>query len=312
MLKKLAIYFSDPEPMGYPFNANYPYWEIYQGIIKDIEDRGIEVYIVRGDSYLGKGIFSHGWQVRDGKMMLVDQPITVDLIFNRDDKNTIPAIYDCPIINHPELDQICLNKVKTAELFPDLSPKTKAINSYQEFLDTVAEWDIDPEQKIVVKKNFLSGGQGIYIRREADISESLYENWQNVLMQEFIDTSVGIAGIVQGLHDIRIVTINREPVYSFIRIPPKDSFLANVSQGGSERAVPLAQLPSILLTLVERVNNEFVQYKPSMFAADFFNSKNGFKLIELNSRPAVCDPKQSSETRRYIDKIVQLLVGQLA
>lgn len=297
--------------MGYPFNTTYPYWEIYQGIIRDIERQGIEVYIVRGNSYLGRGIFSHGWQVREAKMVPVEQNITVDLIFNRDDKNTIPAIYDCPIINHPDLDKICVDKVETATIFAEFSPKTKAINSFQEFIGTADQWGIKPEEKIVVKKNFLSGGQGIYIRPVRDISERMYENWQDILVQKFIDTSVGIPNIVDGLHDIRVVIINGEPVYSFVRIPPRGSFLANVSQGGSEQAVPLAQLPSDLLELVTQIKNKFIQYRPSMFAVDFFNSKDGFKLVELNSRPAVCDPEQSLETRKYIDKIVEMLVNSL-
>ena len=308
MSKKLAIYFSDSEAMGYPFNTTYPYWEIYQGIVRDIEKHGIEVYVVRGDSYLGKGIFSHGWQVRDGQMVPVNENIKVDLIFNRDDKNTIPAIDDCLIINHPDLDRICVDKVETAELFPEFSPKTKAINSYQEFVDVVGQWGINPEEKIVLKKNFLSGGRGIFILPLKDINESLYENWQDILVQEFIDTSAGIPNIVEGLHDIRVVTINGQPVYTFVRVPKEGSFLANVSQGGKEIPLSLSVLPASLLKMVEEINKKLSQFRPSMFASDFVNSKNGFKLVELNSRPAVCIPSLSSETKNYIDKIVEMLV----
>lgn len=312
-MKKLAIYFSDPEPMGHPFNASYlPYWEIYQGIIRDIEIHGIAVYIVRGSSYLGNGVFSHGWEVRDGKMLLVDQNITVDLIFNRDNDNTIPAIYDCPIINHADLDRICVDKVETAELFPELSPKTKAIKSYQEFKELIVRWGISSDEKIVVKKNFLYGGHGIFIRPVKDIVESLYESWDNILVQEFIDSSVGIPGIVDGLHDIRVVTINGEPVYTFARIPKEGSFLANITQGAKELPLSVAALPEVLLEMVAHINEKFIQFRPSIFASDFVNSKDGFKLIELNSRPTVCNPSLSLETKNYIDKIVQLLVGELS
>lgn len=311
MSKKLAIYFSDPEPMGYPFNTHYPYWGIYQGIIKDVEKYGIEVYIVRGNSYLGKGIFSHGWQVRDGGVVAVDQPIMVDLIFNRDDKNTIPAIYDCLIINHPDLDRICVDKVETAELFPDLSPKTKAINSYKEFLQTVSEWSLNTEDKIVLKKNFLTEGRGVYILPVKDLTESLYENWKNILVQEFIDSSIGIPDIIEGVHDIRVTTINGEPVYAYVRVPPPGSFIANVARGGTMIPVAIDKLPANLLELIEKINNKFIQYRPNIFASDFFNSKNGFKLIEMNSRPAVLDPTAALEHKVYDDKIVQMLVSTL-
>lgn len=312
-MKKLAIYFSDSEPMGYPFNSTvYPYWEVYKGLIKNIESSGAEVYIVRGKSYVGNGVFSHGWQVKNEVLVSVNEPITVDLIFNRDDKNTIPAIYDCPIINHPDLDQICVDKVKTAELFSEFSPRTKAINSYEEFIETIAQWGISATEKIVVKKNFLSGGQGIYIRPVANISKSLYESWNNILVQEFIDNSVGIPGIVDGLHDIRIITINGEPVFMLVRVPPKGSFLANVSQGGSEIPCSLSKAPTAVLKMVASINQKLAGYGSSIFASDFVNSKDGFKLVELNSRPAVCIPSSSPDAQQYMQKMAEMLVKAIS
>lgn len=307
-MKKLAIYFSDPEPMGYPFNTTYPYWEIYQGIIKDIENHGIDVYVVRGASYQEKGRFSHGWQVRDGAMLAVNEPFTVDLIFNRDDKNTIPAIYDCPIVNHPELDKLCVDKIKTAEFFPEFSPKTKAIDSYEQFVITMKEWNASFEDKIVLKKNFLSSGRGIFIRPLREINESLYDAWEDILVQEFIDSSVGISGIVEGLHDIRVTTINGEPLYTFVRVPASGSFLANVAQGGKELPLALEQVPDDLLELVVKINKKLLHFQPSIIAADFMNSKDGFKLVELNSRPGVCDPNLSLQDKNFNEKIVEMLI----
>jgi glutathione synthase/RimK-type ligase-like ATP-grasp enzyme len=312
-MKKLAIYFSDPEPMGYPFNSSvYPYWEVYQELVKNIERHNIGVYIVRGNSYVGKGVFSKGWQIRDGAMVEIDEPILVDLIFNRDDKNTIPAIYDCTVINHPDLDQICVDKVATAEIFSDFSPKTAAINSYKEYEQIASKWKLKQADKIVVKKNFLSGGRGIYIRPVSEISESLYDDWNDVLLQEFIDNSVGIPGIVDGLHDIRVITINGNPVFMLVRVPKPGSFLANVSQGGSEVQVRLEQIPPTLLAMVQQINTRLAQYRPSIFASDFVNSDQGFKLVELNSRPAVCVPSLSDDARRYMEAMAEMLVSVLS
>ena len=87
-----------------------------------------------------------------------------------------------------------------------------------------------------------------------DITKSLYESWDNILLQEFIDSSIRIPGIVEGLHDIRVTTINGEPVYTFVRIPKEGSFLANVAQGGKEMPLTLDKLPNDLLKLVEKIN----------------------------------------------------------
>lgn len=312
-MKKLAIYFSDPEPMGDPFNLTYPYWRIYQEIVHNIELRGIEVYIVRGkDAYLGKGVFSHGWQIRNGVLVPIDNVITVDLIFHRGSQASIPASYDCPIINHPDLERLLGDKVRIAQLFSDLSPKTKAINSYQEFLEVVSEWSFNTEEKIVLKKNFLYGGFGIHIIAAKEVDEFLYEDWTDVLVQEFIDSSVGIPGIIVGVHDIRVTSINGEPVYTFVRIPAPGSLLANVAQGGTEIPLTLDRLPKDLLALVTEVNNRLKQYRPSVIAADFFNSKAGFKLVELNPRPGVCLPELSPQDRQFNDKLVEMLVQALS
>ncbi len=310
-MKKLAIYFSDPEPMGYPFNSKYPYWEIYQDIIGQIEEHDIEVYVVRGVSYLGKGVFSHGWRVKNKHLVLVPSPITVDLIFNRDDKNTIPAIYDCPIINHPNLDRLCVDKVATAEFFPEYSPKTKRVDSFDEYVATAKEWMLQANDKVVLKKNFLTEGRGVHIISTSEVVKELYETWRDVLVQEFIDSSLGIPGIIRGLHDIRVTTISGTPAYTFVRVPPEGSFIANIARGGTEIPLTLDRIPRELLEIVGDVHKKLERYNPSIVASDFVNSRNGFKLIEMNSRPGVCDPDLSEQDRRFNEMIVEMLVSIL-
>ena len=313
-MKNLAIYFSEPGPMDYPFNVGYPnYWKIYQDIIRDVEKNNIGVYIVRGlKSYEGEGIFSHGWQVKNGELITINEKIRVDLIFHRGSQETVLATSDCPVINHPDLERFTDDKIKVANFFSDISPKTKAINSYKEFQEIIHEWKVDLEEKIVIKKNFLYGGHGVHILPLQEVVESLYEDWQDILVQEFIDSSVGISGIVEGLHDIRITSINGEPVFTYVRIPASGSFLANLAQGGKVITVSLDMLPSSLLEKVSLINTQLAQYKPSIIAADFVNSKHGFKLVEINSRPGVRDPDFSLEDKKVHDKTVQMLVDALA
>lgn len=318
-MKKLAIYFSDAEPMGDPFDLTYDnlayksYWEIYQRIIRDLENYNIDVFIVRGlGSYLGRGIFSHGWQVREGKLLEINNHIKVDLIFHRGSEDTIPVTYDCPIINHPNLERFTGDKIRVADFFSHISPKTKAINVYEEFVQVIKLWGLVGNDFIVLKKNFLYGGHGIHILPVKDVHESLYKNWKDVLVQEFIDSSVGIPGIIDGLHDIRVISINGEPVFTYVRVPAKGSFLANLSQGGTYIPLTLDRLPEVLIKLVKEINRRLEQYRPSILAADFFNSKDGFKLIELNSRPGVHDPDFSPEDKVFHDKMVQMLVGALS
>ncbi len=309
-MKKLAIYFGDSDDMGNPFNPKYE--EVWRDMIREIEKYNIQVYMIREkNSYLGKGTFSRGWYIKNDQPFAISEPITVDLIFHRGGNSSIPASYDCPMINHPDLERLCNDKVKIAKLFADISPKTEGVGSYKEFLQVVSDWALLPQDMIVLKKNFMSGGKGVKVLPVKDVAEILFESWNNTLVQEFIDSSVGIPGLVEGLHDLRVVTINGEPVHTYVRTPKSGSFLANTAQGGTALALDLDKLPLDLLVTVKRINKEFIQYRPSILGIDFFNSKNGFKLIEINAPSGIIDPKLSPQDKVYRDKTVQMLVGEL-
>jgi len=307
MKKILAIYFSDPEPMGYPF-TKAPYHEMYLEIISRMEDDGLDVYIVRADSYLGTGRFKKGWKFVDGKLVESQGEIRADLIFNRDDKNTIPEINDCKIINKPEFDQLCVDKIKTFQMFPDISPKSAYANSYQEFLDKIKEWDIPMDQQIVLKKNFETEGRGIYILPVGKITESLYGSWDNILIQEFLDSSIGIQGITDGLHDLRVTVVNGVPINSFLRTPKEGSFLANVAQGGTGQSIYIEDVPQEVLNLVQNIDEKIKKFRPALYSADFVNSTKGYKLLELNSRPGVQHPDWSQTYRKYNKAMVDMIV----
>jgi len=328
MPKTLAIYFSDSSPMGYPFNKS-DYFESYQEIISDLENYGLKVFIVRGKSYLKNGRFKKGWRFIDGILKESKGEIRADLIFNRDDKNTIPAIHDCKIINQPEFDQLCVDKFKTFEAFPDISPKTASINSFSEALKQIKKWQLTSDDMIVLKKNFLTEGRGIFILPVKNIKQELYPDWKDVLIQEFLDGSIGIPRIVKGLHDLRINVINGKPINAFLRVPKKGSYLANISQGGSGLPVDLKSVPKKVFSLVKKINQKALQYYPVIYSADFMNSPQGYKLVELNSRPGLLHHndfknlsrksefiKSSSATRRstqlphrkFNDAIVKMLV----
>ena len=309
--KTLAIYFSDLDPMGYPFNKD-DYWEIYQSVIVKLEKSAIAVYIVRDDSYQGQGKFSGGWSVEGGKLELVDREIKADLIFNRDDKNTIPRITDCPIINHPDLDRLCLDKWETAKFFPILSPMSAYVNSFDEWKRLMEKEEWQKSEKIVLKKNFETEGRGIYILPAHEIKEDFYDDWHDILVQEFIDSSVGIPGLVSGLHDIRVPVVNGEVINAFIRTPKIGSFLANVSAGGTGRSIEKALIPQEVSALVEGINQKLKKYFPSLYTIDLMNSPGGYKLVELNSRPGLLSPSESGDRNLFNNAVVKMLTEILS
>ena len=308
MAKTIAIYFSDSEPMGYPFNKKQ-YWEIYQQIIAQIEERGVVVVIARGDSYRGNGNFAKGWRLRNGEVKEINEPIHADLIFNRDDKNTIPEIEDCPMVNQLAFDKLCVDKFQTYEAFPDMSPRTALAHSYQEYCSIRDLWKLSKDERVVLKKNYEGEGRGIFIQPSGEITEALYDDWRDILVQEFLDGSLGIPGVVEGLHDLRIANINGTPINAYIRVPKKGSLFANIARGGRGFSLDLSEVPDEVMTLVAKINDNVSQYFPSVYAADFIRTVKGYKLIELNSRVAVQHPDWSKSYKKFNNILVDMLVA---
>ena len=290
-MKKLAIYFSLPGRLDYPFDSK-EYYESYIEIIEELKNKGVKTYIVRANSYQGDGIFLN-YFFWDGKKVVAKKGrIKVDLIYNKDNLNTIPVINDCPIINHPDFDNICRDKFKTFELFSDISPKTLLVNSYEEAIKSLTKFK---DSKIVLKERFGEEGRGIFIIDKKDIKEKLYRNWTNILMQEFMDSSMGIPGIVDGIHDISVAVVNKKMTNGLLRQPAKGSYLANLKLGGTCILLAIDDVPKEILQMLSNIIDKIFNFYPVIFRADFMNTKNGFKLLELNSRPGLSHKKFEGE-----------------
>ncbi len=287
MKKKIAIYFSEEEKYSYPLNQErylVPYFEMSQ----KIEKENIEVYIVRWNSYIWEWIFNKSYRFNKNGELDECSEIKVDLILNRDSKNTIPKIDDCLVINKQEFDDFCRDKVKTFKRFPKISPITKEINSFEEYKKQIEINNFLDEDIITLKKNFWEWGKWIYIWKVWELKESYFENWKDILFQEFLDSSIWIEWIVDWMHDIRITVINNKIIASNIRQPKKWSYLANFAQWGTWFSVDIEKIPKELLDIVNNIIiPEFKEYSPSLYSIDFMNSRKWFKLIEFNSRPWV-------------------------
>jgi len=310
-MKKIWIYFSSDEKFWYPFNIE-EYLESYYNIVKDIElNNKIEVYIVRWNLYESKWVFSNSYRFDFTKEKIdiyESWKIKVDLIFNRDNENTIQLINDCKIINNMEFDNLCVDKLKTYKKFPKISPKTCYINSYSEFLEKVEEFEFQENDMIVLKKNFETEWKWIFIWEAGLVTEKSYLDWNDILFQEFIDSSVWISWIVDWLHDIRLSIINWKIINSIVRKPKEWSYLANISQWWSSQMVSIDKIPNELVEISLKIMDWIKKYTPYLVSVDFMNSKNWFKLVELNSRPWLLHPNWSKNYLKFNNAIKHMLI----
>ncbi|MDC0506274.1 hypothetical protein OAN96_01625, partial [Candidatus Gracilibacteria bacterium] len=105
--------------------------------------------------------------------------------------------------------------------------------------------------------------------------------------------------------------INKQPISSYIRTPKKGSYLANIAQGGEGFSISLDQVPQELFKTIEEINNAIGEYSPIIYSADFMNSKDGFKLVELNSRPGLQHPNWFKEYYVFNNAIAKMLVDTI-
>lgn len=302
-MKTLVILFTDLDPMGYPFNS-LRFLEIYERVTNALLEKGIQSYFARGNSYLGNREFKNLSKFVDGQIQEIEGTITADLVYNKNSGDVFVEINDCPIINQLELEKICGDKVLTAQIFPEISPLTAIINSYQEFLDE----NFEPEKLVVLKQNYGWGGEGVYILPANEVTEDLFANWTGIVLQEFLDSSLGIPGVTDGYHDLRICVVDNKPTNALVRIPKEGTLTANISLGGTGLSIALDQIPQEVYDLLDTVIQKLDKYSPSIYAADFMNSQNGWKLIELNARPGLLHEIWTKYYNDFNQAVIDLIV----
>lgn len=297
-IKKIAVFFEAENVMDAPFDE-LEYWKSYQELADEIIKQGAEFYIVRSQStYLGEGVFEKSWQFKDGKLIECGK-VKIDALY---DKGSFVTDRRILVLNNEEINEICTNKWQTYQLFPQYFPKTILVHT-KEQLDTAIN-EITTSN-IVVKPVNGAEGKDVFIGDHDYIMNAALT--YPCLVQEFINSSMGIAGLVEGLHDFRIALINGEIVYSFLRTPPPKSLVANVAQGGNQISVDIDKIPKEALELIHTVDSYLSKFGPRFYGIDIAMSPNGFKIIELNSRLGLdenCRDKIFIKVKKAIAKLL--------
>lgn len=275
MQKKVAIFLKLPQITDYPFSEQ-PYFDSYNELSAQIEAQGAECYIVRSrETYLGNGSFSKSWQFRQNQLIETG-PIIADVVFDRGEFKSDNTV---PVLNQEKVNHICTDKWAMYQRFPQFCPRTWRVTDKNELTNILATVATD---LVVLKPIDGEGGNDVFIGSKADAVNHAIQ--APFLVQEFIDSSGGVPGFVEGLHDFRVATLNGQLVYSYYRTPPQDSYLANVARGGSFQVVPVDKIPSAFVAIVREIDQEFVDCPNRFYGVDFALTAAGPKIIEMNSR----------------------------
>ena len=299
-MKKIAAFFDQPGAMEYPFNRD-EYVTSYQELNQEIKNVGAALYIVRSqDTYLGNGQFSKSWQFTDKGEVVESGPITADCVYN---KGSFITDNKVALSNSAELHDICIDKWKTYHFLKEYCPATFLLESEADYQVKIA---LITTQKIVIKPQDQEEGTGVFIG-DKEYIDSLDKEYP-LLMQEFIDSSGGISGIVEGIHDLRIALMDGEVVYAFVRTPPAGLLTANVALGGTLKYIEFADIPQDALEFAKSVDTKFEKYGDRFYGIDMAYTPTGFKVIELNSALGLQQNSRHQIVVAFKKKLAQYLL----
>lgn len=277
-MKTVAVFFDDPDFDDYPFDIQL-YRTVYHQLGQVMEDQGGQLSIVRSqETFLGHGRFSHAWMYEGGTFVYVDTPKTFDVVWN---KGEFVPDADTVTINDPRLTAVTSNKWVSYQWFPTAHARTVLLEESKNCAEKIRMLKTD---RIVIKPLTGYGGEGVVVtdKEKPDTASLILP----CIAQEFIDTSRGIPGLVDGMHDFRVIVMDGDIVLSYIRTPPPHKFTANVSQGGKEIEVLRDMVPSEVEKIVAIVEEKFRQFPRRLYTVDMGLDVSGrWKVFELNTRP---------------------------
>ena len=302
-MKTIAIYTRTIDKKGYPFNEEY-YVEAYTDLLLAIKNEGANAYFVSGmDTYLGNGNFSEAFTV-DAKVAFEQftktGPIHADVVFEKGDFNAT----DTCVLNPIKVARITENKAETTKLFGKFQVPTIVCENEQKLDNAFASIVGD---KIVVKKPVSHSGTDVTIGLKSEVRALVGSDYPYIV-QEFMDTSAGIPGIAKGMHDFRIYMLGGTPIACSVREPKAGEYRANTGQGGTETHFEATRIPDELLAMMREIDRQFARYN-RYYSIDFARTQQGWRLIELNSKPGLDPVKNSPIISHITNSLARYLVA---
>jgi glutathione synthase/RimK-type ligase-like ATP-grasp enzyme len=317
MQKVLILFGRSNWKKSKPF-ANKDYQYSYEYFYALCKKNGIQMYRASYEWYdYEKNVFKYAWIFRgkNGKWEKVFN-IKPNLIYDKTKarsevyyrKELIGKYY--PFINNLNFTQLIDDKLTCSLLFPLWSKKSWLVKSTQDAKKILRNIET---ARVVLKPLLESGGNGIHIIEKKDL-DKLPEIKTPYLVQEFIDSSRGVPGASQSLHDLRLVFVNQTLLYSYITEPKSGSYLANLAQGGSLKIVSRKNIPQSISPLVKYVHKTLSTFDPKIYSIDFMFDENKRPwIVELNSMPGLYfTPKEKPYMLKMYAELLRVFKKRLS
>lgn len=226
---------------------------VYHDFFKLGMKRGFDMYIANGkENYSGQMVFQNAYQYNGEFFQASDKTLKMDAVFDRSGGMSFPAEnIGRKVLNDIYFKRLCNNKNETRKVIGEFMPKSAKIENKNELLKQLETFS--KSSLVVLKPAKGMCGKGIVIDSPEKIAQENIKDGDEYILQEFIDTSKGIQGIIDGYHDLRVVIVNGKIVLSHVRTPKEGSLLANVAQGGSIKEIPVKDIPQFIVDAVKKI-----------------------------------------------------------
>ena len=249
-------------------------------------------------SYRGGDIFAPVAEYVGGEFIASDKKIKADVIYNLgnipDEAFTTTA---ARISNTSAFRRFFASKFEVYKLLPEFFPKTIFIDYEGSLFEALKNI---PTEMIVLKPDVGTGGRGVYIfnKTKLILDEEMKKTiTEGALLQEFIDTKNGIAGICGSYHDLRLAIVNGTIALTHVRTPAAGRLIANYQQGATIRELAREDLPEKILSLHAKVHSKIAKHFPNpMYTMDIGIDAAGVPLLfEINGTTAFPWPEFESK-----------------
>lgn len=255
-------------------------------------------WVFKGDE-LNQGAFQSYWTIEDEIMTHHNEPYRPDLLYVRP---TLDTYINIPKVNTFFLRQVCDDKIKTYETFPECVKKTILVTP--ETADAVLRMSTD---LVVVKPRYGSLGRDVQILPKSSITKEFIETFQeDFVAQELIDSSAGMGAVVSRRHELRVYIFNGKITSPYLRIPKEGSYLANISQGAKEKMIEVGDIPKAGFDVIRKVDSLFTDIFPRMYCIDIMFENGKPWVVELNSNPGFPDASLTDFTLRWHNALLDM------
>ncbi|PIR75127.1 MAG: hypothetical protein COU34_04450 [Candidatus Magasanikbacteria bacterium CG10_big_fil_rev_8_21_14_0_10_43_9] len=227
------------------------------------------------------------------------------------------------------------NKLHTYHTFKEFAIPTVEIKGVTEKeillakkrLDTILQTHPHAEDfsdQYIIKNKKGSGGFNIFqvtftkngIQK---ILEHCEKNNKNIsyLLQPFLSCDTGFHFKKHsGTIDLRVISLYKKTIQSYIRVAKKGNFLANQHQGGNSFYISLKKIPQDVLSMNRKVKNILdatSDISHSLYALDYIRSNNGnLYLVEGNANPGIYwEYDEIRSSKQKTKKLINVIVNEI-